>query len=92
MTIKTGILAAAAALALTIPAAAMAQPAYDHASSYRNGYDSGYRETRADFRHDDWRRIEREREIRRMMEMRRLRWEREHAWRDHGYGDFGYRR
>jgi hypothetical protein len=77
MNIKTGILAAAAALALTVPAAAMAQPFYGHD-------DFGRRE---EFRRDrdDWRR---EREFRRE-EWRRLQWEREHA--RYGYGSPYYR-
>jgi hypothetical protein len=82
MTLKTGILAAAAALALTVPAAALAQPG--NSPQYGQGY--GY--DHSDYR-NDWRRVEREREMRRMMEMRRMRWEREHAFRSGGfYGDF----
>lgn len=88
MNIKTGILAAAAALALTVPAAAMAQP-------YYGGHDYGRYETsrrddyrRDDWRRDDWRRIERQRELRRQ-EWRRLQWEREHA--RYGYGNPYYR-
>jgi hypothetical protein len=80
MNIKTGILAAAAALALTVPAAAFAQPFYGD-----NGY-GRYVESRRD--HDDWRRAEREREHRRE-EWRRLQWEREHA--RYGYGYSYYR-
>jgi hypothetical protein len=84
MTLKTGILAAAAALTLAVPAAALAQPGYG--SGY--GYAPSYGYDRSDYR-NDWRRVERERQIRRMMEMRRLRWEREHAFRDGGfYGDY----
>src|SRR6185312_11600824 len=75
MNIKTGILAAAAALALTLPAAAFAQPYYGHGDD-RGRYDSYGRD------HDDWRRVEREREIRREA-WRRLQWEREH-------GRYGY--
>lgn len=81
MNIKTGILAAAAALTLAVPAAALAQPYYGH--DYGR-YDS-YRRDR-----DDWRRIERERELRRE-EWRRLQWEREHAYRGYGYGYPYYR-
>jgi hypothetical protein len=80
MNIKTGILAAAAALTLAVPAAALAQP---------YGYDNGY--GRYEVRHDrdDWRRVERQRELRRE-ELRRLQWEREHAYRL-GYGNPYYR-
>ncbi|MGZ3272454.1 MAG: hypothetical protein ACXU82_00390 [Caulobacteraceae bacterium] len=79
MNIKTGILAAAAALAMTVPAIASAQPYYGH-----DGYGryENYRHDR-----DDWRRIERERELRRE-EWRRLRWEREHAYRGYGYAPY----
>jgi hypothetical protein len=52
MTLKTGILAAAAALALAVPAAALAQPYYDHGGYRARGYD-GYE--RGWVRHDDWR-------------------------------------
>jgi hypothetical protein len=76
MNIKTGILAAAAALALTVPAAAFAQPSYGHDNRYEA------------YRHDDWRRAEHQREIRRA-ELRRLQWEREHA--RYGYGHSYYR-
>ena len=80
MTIKTGILAAAAALALTIPAAAMAQPYYGHDSYGR--YET-YRGDRG-----DWRRIERER-ARRREDWRRLRWGREHSYRyNYGYSPY----
>jgi hypothetical protein len=75
MTIKTGVLAAIAALALTIPAVASAQPFYGHG-------DYGRRE---EFHRDDWRRAE---QIRRE-EWRRLQWEREHA--RYGYGNPYYR-
>ena len=77
MNIKTGILAAAAALTLAVPAAALAQPYYGHDDGYgryENRYDRG-----------DWRRAERERERIRREELRRLQWEREHAYRG-GYG------
>jgi hypothetical protein len=74
MNIKIGVLAAVAALALTVPAAAFAQP-------YYGDYGFRHEESRRD--HDDWRRIEREREFRRE-EWRRLQWEREHAYR-YGY-------
>ncbi|HEY4029973.1 MAG TPA: hypothetical protein VGM25_06490 [Caulobacteraceae bacterium] len=80
MNIKTGVLAAAAALALTVPAAALAQPYYGH-----DGY--GRYET---YRRDngDWRRIERQRELRRE-EWRRLQWQREHnAYRGYGYSPY----
>jgi hypothetical protein len=83
MTIKTGILAAAAALALTVPAAAFAQPSYG-GYGYGRYYDSYRRD------HDDWRRIQREREIRRE-QWRRLQWEREHAYRGYGYVSPYYR-
>ena len=81
MTFKTGILAAAAALALTVPAAAFAQPYY--------GSHDGYRQ---DFRREDWRRpdFRRDYDFRRAEEWRRMQWEREHAWR-HGYGNPYYR-
>jgi hypothetical protein len=75
MNIKTGILAAVAALTLAVPAAALAQPYYGDYGRYDT-----YRHDR-----DDWRRIEREREWRREQELRRLRWEREHAYRGYGY-------
>jgi hypothetical protein len=78
MNIKTCVLAAAAALTLTVPAAAFAQPVYGHS-------DYGRYET---YRRDDWRRGERERELRRT-EWRRLQWEREHA--RYGYGNPYYR-
>ena len=81
MTIKTGILAAAAALTLAVPAIASAQPYY--------GHDYGRYETSRRDRYD-WRRVERERE-RRREEWRRLRWEREHAYRGYGYGNPYYR-
>jgi hypothetical protein len=83
MNIKTGILAAAAALALTVPAAAFAQPYYGHDYGYGRSYD-GYRRDRG-----DWRRFEREREFRRE-QWRRLQWERHHAYR-YGYGYPYYR-
>lgn len=86
MNIKTGILAAAAALALTVPAAAFAQPYsgwnYGYGSSYGR-YDNFRRDR------DDWRRIQREREIRRE-QWRRMQWEREHSYR-YGYGAPYYR-
>jgi hypothetical protein len=71
MKIKFGVLAAAAALALTVPAAAFAQPFYGHDDYGRHV------EFRRD--HDDWRRIELRREELRRQEWRRLQWEREHA-------------
>jgi hypothetical protein len=76
MTIKTGILAAAAALTLAIPAAALAQPSHGYARGYdRPVYGASYG------------RIERQREIRRQEELRRLRWERAHRHgHDHRYG------
>jgi hypothetical protein len=80
MTIKTSILAAVAALTLTVPAAALAQPYYSDYGRYET-----YRRDR-----DDWRRVERERELRRE-EWRRLQWEREHAYRGYGYGNPYYR-
>ena len=83
MNIKTGILAATAALALAVPAAAFAQPFYGHDG---NGRYESYR--RDDYRRDDWRRVERERELRRA-EWRRLQWEREHA--RYGFGAPYYR-
>jgi hypothetical protein len=80
MNIKTGILAAVAAFTLAAPAAALAQPYYgDH------GRNDSYRRDR-----DDWRRIERQRELRRA-EWRRLQWEREHAYRGYVYGNPYYR-
>lgn len=82
MNIKTGIIAASAALALTVPAAALAQPYY---GDYGYGRHEEFRRDR-----DDWRRIERERELRRE-EWRRLQWEREHAYR-YGYGAYPYSR
>jgi hypothetical protein len=69
MNIKTGVLAAVAALALTVPAAAFAQPAYRDYGRHEE-----FRRDR-----DDWR-VERGRELRRE-EWRRLQWRREHAWR-----------
>ena len=83
MNIKTGILAAATVIALAAPAAAMAQSRYDG-----GGFD----------RRDDFRQIQRMRELRRTEELRRLRWQREHFRRDYGYrgyddrgyGDRGY--
>jgi len=85
MNIKTGILAAAAALTLAVPAAALAQPFYGHDDGY------GRYEQRYD-RYDrgDWRRAERERERIRREEWRRLQWEREHAYR-YGYVSPYYR-
>ena len=95
MTLKTGILAAAAALTLAIPAAALAQPGYGNgynSNSYNSGYsNNGYRAAPAYGRYDDDRRFDREREFRREQQLRRLRWEREHAWR-HDYGYYGYGR
>jgi hypothetical protein len=85
MTLKTGILAAAAAFTLAVPAIASAQPYFgDGYAPYR--YAPAYRDR------DDWRRAEREREWRRAEAMRRLQWEREHAYRGYGYNwDYGYR-
>jgi hypothetical protein len=80
MTIKTGILAAAAALTLAVPAIASAQPYYDGA------YGRGFYAHRDYDRRDDWRRAERLRQE----EWRRLQWEREHAYR-YGYGVYPYR-
>ena len=84
MNIKTGVLAAVAALSLAVPAAALAQPFHGPVRGYA---------VREEFRRDDWRRFERQREFRRMEELRRLRWEREHAYRyGHDYrADDGYR-
>ena len=83
MKIKTGILAAAAALTLAVPAIASAQPYY--------GGDNGRGYAHRDFdRRDDWRRVERERELR-GAEWRRLQWEREHARYGYGYGNPYYR-
>jgi len=73
MNLKTGILAAAAALTLAIPAAAFAQP---------YGYGPAF------VRHDDWRRVERERDFRRAEELRRFDWRRDH-FRDYGYRGYG---
>jgi hypothetical protein len=70
VTLKTGILAAAAVLALTVPAAAFAQPVY--------GPHYGYRE---DFRGRD---LRRDYDVRRAEDWRRIQWEREHAYR-YGY-------
>jgi len=75
MNIKTGILAAVAALTLTVPAAAFAQPLYGHG-------DFGRRE---EFRRDDWRRAELRREEIRREEWRRLQWQREHRL---GFGPY----
>lgn len=80
MNIKTGILAAVAALALTVPAAALAQP---YSGDY--GRHEDFRRDR-DHDRDDWRRVERERELRRE-EWRRLQWEREHA-NPYGYAPY----
>jgi hypothetical protein len=103
MTIKTGILAAAAALTLALPAAALAQPSYGHSNNYgqnngysqNNGYGSTYDRGYAGnsnygygYGRADYRRIEREREWRREQELRRIRWEREHSYR-YGYDRFG---
>ena len=63
---------------MAVPAAAFAQPFYGHDGNGR--YES--------YRRDDWRRVERERELRRA-EWRRLQWEREHA--RYGYGNPYYR-
>ena len=82
MNIKIGILAAAAALALAVPAAAFAQPYY---GDYGYGRHEEFRRDR-----DDWRRAEREREVRRE-QWRRLQWEREHAYRGYGYVSPYYR-
>lgn len=79
MNIKTGVLAAVAALALTVPAAAFAQPYYGH--DYGYGRHADVRRDR-----DDWRRFD----YRRAEEWRRLQWQREHAWR-YGYGNPYYR-
>lgn len=73
MTIKTGILAAAAALTLAVPAIASAQPFY--------GHDHGRVERR-----EDVRRFDRERDWRRAEEIRRLEWQRHHGYR---YGYYG---
>ena len=73
MNIKTGVLAAVAALTLGVPVAALAQPYY---GDY--GRRDEYRRDR-----DDQRRVERERE--RREEWRRLQWQREHAYRGYGY-------
>ncbi len=83
MTLKTGILAAAAALTLAVPAAALAQPYYGS-----HGYDR-HEDFRRFERHGDFGRIEREREFRRQ-EWRRLRFEREHSYGYRGYYG-GYR-
>jgi hypothetical protein len=77
MTFKTGILAAAAAFTLAIPAIASAQPYYGGGAERSYSYAPAYRA--------DWRRTEREREWRRAEELRRLQWEREHAYRGYGY-------
>jgi hypothetical protein len=79
MNIKTGILAAAAVLALAVPAAALAQP-YD-GGGYHHGY--GYA---PDWRRDDWRRVAWERDVRRAEEFRRIQWARDHY---RPYGDYG---
>jgi hypothetical protein len=80
MTLKTGILAAAAALALTVPAAAFAQPAYAPHYGYREGY-------REDFRRPDFRR---DYDFRRAEEWRRIQRQREHAYR-YSFGNPYYR-
>jgi hypothetical protein len=84
MSIKTGILAAAAALTLAIPAIASAQPYYG------GDIGRGYYANRDFDRREDFRRAEREREWRREQEWRRLQWEREHPYR-YGYGSPYYR-
>jgi hypothetical protein len=97
MTLKTGILAAAAALTLAVPAAALAQPGYGY--GYNDGFRAApaygryddFRATPAYGRYDDYRRIDRQREWRREQELRRLRWERERAYRG-DYGNYGYGR
>ena len=75
MNIKTGALAAVAALTLAVPAAALAQPysGYDHGSAPRYA-------ARDDRRFDRFDRFDR-REFRRAEDWRRLQWERERAWR-----------
>jgi hypothetical protein len=95
MTIKTGILAAAAALTLALPAAALAQTSYGHSNnygqnnSYGSTYDRGYAGASYGYdRRDDYRRFDRQREWRREQELRRLRWEREHSYR-YGYDRYG---
>ena len=75
MTIKTGILAAAAALTLAIPAIASAQPYYGHDRGYAPSYES--------------RRFEREREWRRAEEQRRWEWQRSH-YRSYYGAPYGY--
>jgi hypothetical protein len=77
MIIKIGVLAAAAALSLAIPAAAMAQPVYGHGFAVRE-----------DIRRDDGRRFDRGLELRRLEDLRRLRWERDHDYR---FGHRAYR-
>ena len=77
MNIKIGVLAAAAALSLAIPAAALAQPVYRHGVVVRE-----------DIRRDDGRRFDRAQEVRRLEDLRRLRWERDH---DHRFGLRAYR-
>jgi hypothetical protein len=79
MNLKIATLAAAAAVTLAVPAAALAQPYY---GGGWNGYDRRYDDR------GDWRRIEREREWRRQEDMRRWRWE--HRYSGYGY-DSGYR-
>lgn len=95
MNLKIGILAAAAALTLAIPAAALAQPVYGHGP-----YGAAPAYVRQDVRQDEWRRFDRERDWRRAEELRRLRWEESRFRHDHdfgrGYGDrydrgYGYR-
>ena len=75
MTLKTGVLAAVAALAVTVPAAAFAQPFYGPGA---------YHPYREDFRRYDWRR---DYDFRRAEDWRRFQWDREHAWR-YGYGSY----
>jgi hypothetical protein len=78
MTIRVVALAAAA-LSLVVPATAMAQPFY--------GPDSGYL-TREKFRRDGGRRFQHGREFRKLEDLQRLRWRREH---DHRFVGRRYR-
>jgi len=70
MNLKTSILAAAVALTLAVPTAALAQPVYG----------PGY------VRQAEWRRFERERDWRRAEDLRRLRWEDPRLRHDRDFG------
>jgi len=78
MNIKTGVLAAVAALSLAVPAAALAQPVYGAPGFV----------AREEIRRDEGRRFDRARDFRGREDLRRPRWDREH---DDRYGRHAYR-